>query len=47
MNQVIQQLYDRKSVRVFTDREITAEEKNAILTAAVNAPTAAIASTVS
>ena len=40
MNQVIQQLYDRKSVRVFTDREITAEEKNAILTAAVNAPTA-------
>ena len=40
MNQIIQQLYDRKSVRVFTDREITPEEKLAILTAAVNAPTA-------
>ena len=40
MNTVIQQLLDRKSVRAFTDREITAEEKEAILWAAVNAPTA-------
>lgn len=40
MNQVIQQLKDRKSVRVFTDRQITPEEESAILDAAVNAPTA-------
>lgn len=40
MNQTIQQLFDRKSVRVFTDREITPEEKDLILRAAVQAPTA-------
>ena len=40
MNDVIKQLNDRKSVRVFTEREITAEQKTAILTAAANAPTA-------
>ena len=40
MNEVIQQLYDRKSVRVFTDREITPAEKAAILRAAAEAPTA-------
>ena len=40
MNQTIQQLYDRKSIRVFTPQEITPEEKNAILTAATMAPTA-------
>ena len=40
MNTVIQQLYSRKSVRAFTDREITAEEKQAILRAAAEAPTA-------
>lgn len=40
MNTVIKQLTERKSVRVFTDREITAEQKSAILEAAVNAPTA-------
>ena len=40
MNQVIEQLKERKSVRVFTDRPITAEEKNAILESSVNAPTA-------
>lgn len=40
MNQVIQQLKERKSVRVFTDREITSEEVSVILEAAVNAPTA-------
>lgn len=40
MNEVIKQLTERKSVRVFEDREISAEDKKAILTAAVNAPTA-------
>lgn len=40
MNQVIEQLKERKSVRVFTDRPITPEEVSAILEAAVNAPTA-------
>ncbi len=40
MNSVIQQLKERKSVRVFTDRQITAQEKSVILEAAVNAPTA-------
>ena len=40
MNQVIQQLRERKSVRVFTHQPITPEEKTAILAAAVNAPTA-------
>lgn len=40
MNTVINQLIERKSVRVFTDRPITTKEKNAILEAAVNAPTA-------
>lgn len=40
MNQVIGQLKERKSVRVFTDRQILPEEVSAILEAAVNAPTA-------
>ncbi len=40
MNEVIKQLIERKSVRVFTDREIGAKEKEIILEAAVNAPTA-------
>ncbi len=40
MNSVIEQLKERKSVRVFTDRPITSEETSAILEAAVNAPTA-------
>ena len=40
MNEVIQQLYDRKSARAFTDEPITAEEKLLILTAATQAPTA-------
>ncbi len=40
MNDVIKQLKERKSVRVFTDRQITPEEVSAILEAAVNAPTA-------
>ena len=40
MNEVLKQLYERKSVRVFTDREISAESKAAILRAATEAPTA-------
>ena len=40
MNEVIQQLYDSKSVRVFTEQPITKEEKDAILMAAAMAPTA-------
>ena len=40
MNETIRQLHARKSVRVFTDRDITPEEKNAILEASVQAPTA-------
>ena len=40
MNQVIQQLKERKSVRVFADKQIPQEEISAILEAAVNAPTA-------
>lgn len=40
MNDTITQLYERKSVRVFEDKEISAEDKNAILTAAAMAPTA-------
>ena len=40
MNQTIQQLMDRKSVRVFTDQPIAPEAVSAILEAAVQAPTA-------
>lgn len=40
MNEVLEQLKKRKSVRVFTERQITPEEVSAILDAAVNAPTA-------
>lgn len=40
MNEVIRQLYERKSVRVFTDKEISAEDKMYILKSAVQAPTA-------
>ncbi len=40
MNDVIDQLFRRKSVRVFTDKEISSEEKNLILDAAAQAPTA-------
>ena len=40
MNETIKQLYDRKSVRVFLDREIKKEDKDAILSAAFAAPTA-------
>ncbi len=40
MNDVLQQLKDRRSVRVFLDRPIPAEVKAAILQGAVEAPTA-------
>ncbi|MBQ2978030.1 MAG: nitroreductase family protein [Clostridia bacterium] len=40
MNEVIRQLYDRKSVRVFTEKTIDEEIIQEILTAAVMAPTA-------
>ena len=40
MNETIRQLNERKSIRVFLDREISAEDKAAILNAACQAPTA-------
>jgi len=40
MNQTIRELMERKSVRAFEEREISLPEKEAILLAAVNAPTA-------
>ena len=40
MNEVLQQLRDRKSVRVYEDRPVEAEVKQAILEAAIQAPTA-------
>ncbi len=40
MNETIQQLYDRKSVRVFTDQNIEESIVQEILMAAVMAPTA-------
>lgn len=40
MNEVIRQLYERKSIRVFEEREISNEDKNSILEAATMAPTA-------
>lgn len=40
MNQTIEVLKNRKSVRVYTDREISAEDKQIILDAALQAPSA-------
>jgi len=40
MNETIRELYKRKSVRAFTEQPIAAEEKRAILEAAMAAPTA-------
>ena len=40
MNQVLQQLHDRKSVRVYEDKPIDAQVKRQILEAALQAPTA-------
>lgn len=40
MNEVLQQLYQRKSVRVYEDRPVEADVKKAVLEAALQAPTA-------
>ena len=40
MNEVLRQLKERKSVRVFTGQSISKEDKRAILEAAMDAPTA-------
>jgi len=40
MNQTIQDLFSRKSTRVFTDDPITEEERKIILESALQAPTA-------
>lgn len=39
-NEILEQLYERKSVRAYTEQEISAEEKEKILLAASMAPTA-------
>lgn len=40
MNEIIQSLHTRKSVRVFTGQEISREDKEAVLQAALQAPSA-------
>ena len=40
MNEIINALYKRKSVRVFTEEPITEEDKKLILTSAIQAPSA-------
>ena len=40
MNEVIRQLMERKSIRVFEDKPISQEDKRLILEAAFQAPTA-------
>ena len=40
MNHTIQELFDRRSVRVFTEQEISPADKALILEAAAQAPTA-------
>lgn len=40
MNEIIKQLYDRKSVRVFLDKNIDINIKNEIINSAIQAPTA-------
>ena len=40
MNEIIESLYQRKSVRVYEDRAIPEEMKNLILEAAMQAPSA-------
>ena len=40
MNEMIKELHNRKSVRVFTEQKITPEQKREILLAATAAPTA-------
>ena len=40
MNDILRSLYERKSVRAYTEEPVSPEDKNAILEAAVQAPTA-------
>lgn len=40
MNNTIKELYNRKSIRIFTDEPITDQEKDLILNSALQAPTA-------
>ena len=40
MNPILEALHERKSVRVYTEQEISKEDKEAILNAALQAPTA-------
>ena len=40
MNEILRQLHDRKSVRVYEDRPVEADVKRAILEAAIQAPSA-------
>ena len=40
MNEIIKALYSRKSVRVFTDQPVSQKEKELILNAALQAPSA-------
>lgn len=40
MNQIIKSLFDRKSVRSFSDKAISATDKNLIIQSAIEAPTA-------
>lgn len=40
MNQILESLYARKSMRVYTEEEISKEDKEAVLNAALQAPTA-------
>lgn len=40
MNNTIKELIERKSTRLFTDKEISKEDKDLIITSAINAPTA-------
>lgn len=40
MNEVLQQLHDRKSVRVYEDRPVPEDVKQAVLAAAIQAPSA-------
>ena len=40
MNKTLELIHKRKSVRVFEDKRISAEDKRAILEAAIQAPSA-------
>jgi len=41
MNSTLKELYERKSVRAYEEKEISEENKNLIIEAAIQAPTAA------